>query len=448
MTAFDRDDLIRIALTPADTVHAPADLADDIERAVATTPQRRSLIPWFAVARWIPSPSPALLLAGLVALLLLVGALFVLANRQPPTPPGLTIYHGGPARTGVLPGPGPVGKPVVLWQGELRGPVQVTTMPVVIDDRVYIADGAGFVSAFDAATGDLVGEPVSLGSEVQGSPTIAQGALIVGADDGSLTALDLDDLSIRWHVALSPGQPIRSSLLTVADVIYVGSDDGNLYVVDAATGTTRQTIPIGAPIARGPALADGVIYVGTVGGLVAAIDQATGTVDWTQDFGPGDIGTPTVVGDALYIARGLHEPAGPHEVVALGVRDRVQRWSFGSPTGGEILAGAATIDHMFAVAKDGYVYDVDPANGASRWSTDTGSPIGAVASLVDGVLYVTNDGRQVIALDASTGKVRWQQLVEGAPTLAAVIDGRVFVATSLGKVVALGDPPSSSGAAP
>jgi outer membrane protein assembly factor BamB len=440
MTAFDRDDLIKLALTPADTVRAPADLGDEIERGIATTPQRRSLIPWFAVARWIPAPSPAMVLAALVALLLLVGVLLALANRQPPSP-GLTVYHGGPARTGVLPGPGPVGVPVVVWQHDLKGSVPVTAMPVVVDRVVYVADGGGFVWAFDAASGTPLGTPAEIGSAVLSSPTVAMGTLIVGADDGSLTALELGGLRRRWHVDVSPGEPIQASLVAVDDVLYVPSGDGNLYEIDPADGKQVGTIAIGRPLTRGPAIAGGTIYLGTSDGLVVAIDQATASTKWKRDLGPDGIGTPAVVGDTVYVPRGIQGASGPHEVVALPISGADSSWTFPSPADAEIFVGAVGEDMVFAVAKDGFVYGLDRATGTERWRHDTGAPIGALAGLVDGVLYVTNDGHEVIALDAATGNERWSVSVDGAPSMAAVIGGRVFVATSLGKMIALGDVP-------
>jgi outer membrane protein assembly factor BamB len=445
MTAFDRDELIRLALTPDASVRAPIDLGDDILRAVTATPQHRRLIPLLPVVRWLPTRSPAAILAVLLALLLLIGAVLVLANRPPPTPLDLLLYHGGPGRTGVLPGPGPRGIPVVLWTEDLTGPVPVTTMPVVIDRTVYVADESGAVWAFDTTTGEKRAPAIELGSPVTSPPAVVQDILVVAADDGDVTAIDRSTFKVRWDVHVSD-EAIRGALLAVGDRIYAAGVDGTLYTLDAGGAIVGRT-SIGGAMGRGPAFANGVLYVGTDQGMVAAVDEASGAVVWRIDLGPGNIGTPSVVGDTLYLARGLHDPAAPHEIVALGTHDHEQRWTFGSPAGAEILAGAATETRVYAVAKDGYVYGLD-ANGETRWSTDTGAPSGALAGLVDGVLYVTNDRREVLAIDAATGAIRWRIPVAGVPTMAAVIDGRVIVATSLGKVVALGDATGASPAAP
>jgi outer membrane protein assembly factor BamB len=52
-------------------------------------------------------------------------------------------------------------------------------------------------------------------------------------------------------------------------VVYVGSDDGNVYALDAASGTKKWAYPIGG-MDSSPAVADGVVYVGALGGGVYA----------------------------------------------------------------------------------------------------------------------------------------------------------------------------------
>lgn len=41
-------------------------------------------------------------------------------------------------------------------------------------------------------------------------------------------------------------------------------------------------------------------------------------------------------------------------------------------------------------------------------------------------------------MSGATGRQIWRFDVIGAPTMAAVLDGRVFVATDLGRVIAIG----------
>ncbi len=47
-------------------------------------------------------------------------------------------------------------------------------------------------------------------------------------------------------------------------MVYVGSDDGNLYALDAATGAVKWQVEIGKVEDTSPAIgADGTIYIGS-----------------------------------------------------------------------------------------------------------------------------------------------------------------------------------------
>ncbi|MFI8930724.1 PQQ-binding-like beta-propeller repeat protein [Streptomyces sp. NPDC053474] len=62
-----------------------------------------------------------------------------------------------------------------------------------------------------------------------------------------------------WWATASSG----SSPAVAGGVVYVGSDDDNLYAVDAATGKKRWTFPTGHSVGSSPAVADGVVYFGS-----------------------------------------------------------------------------------------------------------------------------------------------------------------------------------------
>ena len=58
------------------------------------------------------------------------------------------------------------------------------------------------------------------------------------------------------------GGTIRSSAAVADGVVYVGSNDYNLYAVDPATGTERWRFATGDSISSLPAVVGGVVYIG------------------------------------------------------------------------------------------------------------------------------------------------------------------------------------------
>lgn len=60
-------------------------------------------------------------------------------------------------------------------------------------------------------------------------------------------------------------------------LVYVGADNGNVYLLSAASGAKAGSFTGGTAIDSSPAVANGVVYVGTIDGDVAAFGLAADT---------------------------------------------------------------------------------------------------------------------------------------------------------------------------
>ncbi len=119
----------------------------------------------------------------------------------------------------------------------------------------------------------------------------------------SVTALDTDTGQVRWRYIT--GGPVRFAPVAWEDQLFVVSDDGYLYCLDAAEGSLRwrfRGLPEAQPYRRvlgdgrmislfaargGPVLADGIVYFAaglwpTEGVFVHALDARTGEVVWSN----------------------------------------------------------------------------------------------------------------------------------------------------------------------
>lgn len=433
MTTDDRRALIKAALSPDASMQAPADLGDAIHRAIVATPQRSA----FGLGAWSRSPVAlrSLLLLGLLALIA-VATLAILARPAPK--PTLSTYHGGPARTGISPGPAPSGVPIAVWQAERPDAIQYATMPLVAEGLVVVADASGSLAALDEASGDLVWQHQLRGG-VQGTPVIVGGLVVVGTDAGLLGAVSLATGTLAWEHAL--GSPITASLVADAGVVYVPDGGGTISAWEVATGRSLWSYAMDAPTTRAPALADGVLYIGATGGRFDAIDIANCSLVWRTELGPGMVGTPTVGDGRIYVGRGLGEEDSTNDLVALDGRDGQQLWSFSSPTGQQVHAGALANGVAYGTSEDGNVYALDAATGRRIWTATTDGSAGTAAAVVGDQLFLSSADRTVRAVRAADGSLAWVVPVGGTPTAPSVINGRVIVGTNLGAVVAIGDEP-------
>jgi len=58
----------------------------------------------------------------------------------------------------------------------------------------------------------------------------------------------------------------------VNGVVYVGSGNGNIYAIDAVTGTLKWNYATGNSVFSSPAVSNGVVYVGSGDGYLYAIE--------------------------------------------------------------------------------------------------------------------------------------------------------------------------------
>lgn len=437
------DHAIRTALTPAAEVHAPAGLADGIRTAIGPLPQRRAGIFGGGL-----SGQNRLVLRLVVVGLLVLGLLAALSFVGSPRPPSLVpataaTYHGGPERSGVMPGPGPAGDPRMEWEVAVKGAMGAWS-PAVVDGTVYVGDEGGFVTAIDEVTHATRWQH-EVGAPINSAISVADGLVIVGADDGVVHALDVATGNERW--AYTTGGPVHSGAAVVDGVAYFGSTDGHLYALDVATGQDRWP-PVATPgsVSRAVAAAAGVAYVGSGGataadaGTLGAYDTATGSLIWSAPLEPGNTTTPTVVDGRVYVAGGLDSTgAVKHQLYAFDTATHRSAWAapFSAPTGATLLLGAVAHGLVFVESYDGTLYVVDARTGALAWTAPIHATQSPNGGLVGNVFYATGDDRKVHAIDIESHDELWSFGVNGTPTAPAIVNGRVIVGTSLGKVVSI-----------
>ena len=69
-------------------------------------------------------------------------------------------------------------------------------------------------------------------------------------------------LELKWSYTTGGG--VESSPAVANGVVYVGSDDGNLYALDASTGALLWSYTTGDIVFSSPAVANGIVYFGSV----------------------------------------------------------------------------------------------------------------------------------------------------------------------------------------
>jgi len=108
-------------------------------------------------------------------------------------------------------------------------------------------------------------------------------------------------LQNKWTLVTGAG--VDSSPVVADGAVYIASNDGTLYAVQATTGKPMWTLHTPRPIYSSPAVAHSVVYAGTEGGgpVLFALNASTGKQLWSFSL----TNTNTAVPDSPAVANGV-----------------------------------------------------------------------------------------------------------------------------------------------
>lgn len=389
---------------------------------------------------------------SLVAAILVLSALAV---GSPALAAPATVGFRGVARNGQFAGALPRTRPAVVWTFATAGPVR--SSPLLVDASIVFGSGDGNLYAVDATTGKerwrfATGAPVD-GSAAYAVPRTGRPLIAVASRDGFLHAVDPADGRERWKLALGAELPFHwgwdfllSTPAVDGDRLFVGSGNGELLAVDAASGKVIWRHATAGRVRSSPTVADGVVYVGSFDGYLYALDAATGVERWKF----ATEGTRLDSAAAGFDRQSIQSsPAVSADQVVFGGRDGMfygvdratgaQRWRMdhGMPW---VIASPAIADGKAVVgSSDGrFVTAVDLAAGKEVWRSRTGSNQLSSPAVAGGVAVVGDFTGAVIGLDLASGRELWRFMTgEGVFSSPLVVDGTIFIGSDDGKLYAL-----------
>ncbi len=243
----------------------------------------------------------------------------------------------------------------------------------------------------------------------------------VGANptENVLSPSNVSGLDLDWSHATASS--IYSSPAVARGIVYVGSQAGTVYALNASTGAMMWSYPTGSSVYSSPAVANGVVYVGSEDGNVHALNASTGAFLWSHATGAMTLSSPAVANGVVYVE------SSDGNLYALNASSGAVMWS--SPTAGSGLSSPAVANGVVYVgSQDGSVYALSASTGTYLWSFSTGDSVYASPAVVSGVVYAGSHGGTVYALNASNGAFKWSQPagynVYSSP---AVANGIVYV---------------------
>lgn len=211
---------------------------------------------------------------------------------------------------------------------------------------------------------------------------------------------------------------IRSSPVVAANTVYIPSWDGNLYALQASTGTKLWSIPVGQSAAQTtPAVDSDTLYLAG-----RAFDRENGGEQWSiNDAGS----SPTLVDGALYIQ-------SENRIAKIDPATQSATWSneFSGTWAAPAVADGTVFAHTTTSNNDGLLYAWDAETGDELWQGRADWVLNDSPVVGDGIVYVSGHKLGMVhAFDVEDGTKLWDFDMENWKVPSpAVADGTVVVA--------------------
>jgi len=272
------------------------------------------------------------------------------------------------------------------------------------------------------SNGRLLWNYTTGGSISLSSPAVANGVVYVSSEDYNIYALNATTGAKFWNYA-TRGY-IVSSPAVANGVVYVGSSDCDVYALYANNGTKLWNYTTGNSVLSSPACANGFVYVGSADGNVYALNATTGSKLWSYATGTMVLSSPSspaVVNGVVYVGSFYGN------VYALNADTGTKLWNY--TTGSSVYGSPAVANGVVYVGNEGEydatnnsyngsVYALNAANGIELWDYATGGYVFSSPAVSNGVVYVGSFDNNIYAIGNERVGIK-TALTTNAPPLFA-----------------------------
>lgn len=224
--------------------------------------------------------------------------------------------------------------------------------------------------------------------------------------------------------------------------IYVGTNAGLFYCLNATNGKAVWRFESNGPIESAAAINGNLVFFGNNKGTVTALEAATGKKVWDSFVGGEILAEPVLSQGDLFVA------TTSREIYSLDQKTGKENWStYVKGYDNKItMRGIAPLvfsgNRLYAAFSDGQVVSLSAGSGDIGWSEDLANPdkvfkdIDAGLLMDGGDLYAVGYFGDMARLRKDSGSVVWKKGISSGVTPAGD-GGKIFVSAGDGTVVAL-----------
>lgn len=221
-----------------------------------------------------------------------------------------------------------------------------------------------------------------------------------------------DSLRLAWK--FKTGAEVKSAPVVAGGLVFIGSNDGNVYAIGLRTGNKVWAFQTGEAVEASPCIADGKVFVGSSDGFMYALDATGGALKWKYETGGQILGaanrTRTDDGKKTLVIFGSYD--GKVHCVDGATGQVVWEYETGNYVNGTPAIGDGKV---VAGGCDAKIHVINLSDGKELKQIDSGAYIAASGAIREGQVYIGNYDGVFLRADIDSGRIVWKYTQEDSP---------------------------------
>lgn len=304
--------------------------------------------------------------------------------------------------------------------------------PVVSDNRIFVMDSKGKVSAFNLKSGERIWQN-ELKANIGGFKETKSRASGLAVDEntlfattgfGGVFAMNVETGAPKWRKVMDA--PIRIAPAVTKNMLLIQTVDNKIYALDKTNGkeiwkfgVAQEDTVLAGGAAPAYAAEDNVVIAGFSNGEIVVLNAAVGTPLWSAMLvAKNQVNSSTeinTIGAYPIVQEGMiYAISNSNSMQALDMRTGEKLWEKEIGSMQDMLMAG---DYLFVISNRNILYAVEKYSGETAWALDIkeflvdeddesdGSVYAAPPLMLNGNIMLAFSNGKILKINAINGKV-------------------------------------------